>query len=553
MIAKSKGGAFLIEDLSPDQIFTAEDLSEEHLAIARTVDEFWAKEVEPKLEAIRRQQPGVARQVLRKAAELGLTAITLPEQYGGMELDLASAIVAAEHLARDGSYSICHEVQAGIGTLPILYFGTEAQKRKYLPRLARAELVAAYALTEPQAGSDALAAKTRADLSPDGSRYLLNGQKMWITNGGIADLFTVFAKVGGEKLTAFLVERAFPGVSIGAEEQKMGIKGSSTTAVYFDNVPVPVENVLGEVGRGHIIAFSILNSGRMKIGTLAMGAAKSVLAISLKYAKERKAFGSAIAEFGAIQHKLAEMAIRIFAIESMIWRVTGLLEGQAAEEYAVECSILKVYGSEVLDYVADEGVQIHGGYGYHQDYAVERAYRDARINRIYEGTNEINRLVITGMLLKRAARGQLALFTAPPSSAAGVDEESRLVHNAKEIALITIGLAWRRYRDATEKQQEVVMNIADIVMEVFAMESAGLRARRLGANAGEMCAVFLRDAMARVEVSARSVLGACAEGDSLHTNIEVLRRLASYDPVNAVALRRRIASRLLERERYLAG
>jgi alkylation response protein AidB-like acyl-CoA dehydrogenase len=553
MIAKSKGGAFLIEDLSPDQIFTAEDLSEEHLAIARTVDEFWAKEVEPKLEAIRRQQPGVARQVLRKAAELGLTAITLPEQYGGMELDLASAIVAAEHLARDGSYSICHEVHAGIGTLPILYFGTEAQKRKYLPRLARAELVAAYALTEPQAGSDALAARTRADLSPDGTRYLLNGQKMWITNGGIADLFTVFAKVGGEKLTAFLVERASPGVGIGAEEQKMGIKGSSTTAVYFDNVPVPVENVLGEVGRGHIIAFSILNSGRMKIGTLAMGAAKSVLAISLKYAKERKAFGSAIAEFGAIQHKLAEMAIRIFAIESMIWRVTGLLEGQAAEEYAVECSILKVYGSEVLDYVADEGVQIHGGYGYHQDYAVERAYRDARINRIYEGTNEINRLVITGMLLKRAVRGGLALFTTPPSSTAGVDEESRLVRNAKEIALIAIGLAWRRYGDATEKQQEVVMNIADIVMEVFAMESAGLRARRLGANAGEMCAVFLRDAMARVEVSARSVLGACAEGDSLHTNIEVLRRLASYDPVNAVALRRRIASRLLERERYLAG
>jgi alkylation response protein AidB-like acyl-CoA dehydrogenase len=553
MIAKSKGGAFLIEDLSPDQIFTAEDLSEEHLAIARTVDDFWAKEVEPKLEAIRRQQPGVARQVLRKAAELGLTAITLPEQYGGMELDLASAIVAAEHLARDGSYSICHEVHAGIGTLPILYFGTEAQKRKYLPRLARAELVAAYALTEPQAGSDALAARTRADLSPDGTRYLLNGQKMWITNGGIADLFTVFAKVGGEKLTAFLVERASPGVGIGAEEQKMGIKGSSTTAVYFDNVPVPVENVLGEVGRGHIIAFSILNSGRMKIGTLAMGAAKSVLAISLKYAKERKAFGSAIAEFGAIQHKLAEMAIRIFAIESMIWRVTGLLEGQAAEEYAVECSILKVYGSEVLDYVVDEGVQIHGGYGYHQDYAVERAYRDARINRIYEGTNEINRLVITGMLLKRAVRGGLALFTTPPSSTAGVDEESRLVRNAKEIALIAIGLAWRRYGDATEKQQEVVMNIADIVMEVFAMESAGLRARRLGANAGEMCAVFLRDAMARVEVSARSVLGACAEGDSLHTNIEVLRRLASYDPVNAVALRRRIASRLLERERYLAG
>src|ERR1700726_3552566 len=422
-----KGGAFLIEDRSPNEIFTAEDLNEEHLAIARTVDQFWTNDVEPHLEAIRQQSPGVALSVLRKAAELGLAAIPIPERFGGMEMDLPSVMIAGEHLARDASYGSWHSAHTGIGTLPILFFGTEEQKQKYLPRRAKAEILAAYALTEPLAGSDALAIRTRADLSPDGKYYVLNGQKMWITNGGAADLFTVFAKVGGELFTAFLVERSFPGVSSGAEEHKMGIKGSSTTAVYFDNVQVPVENVLGEVGRGHVIAFNILNLGRLKLGPGAIGAAKNVPAVSLKYAKERRAFGSAIAEFGAIQHKLAEMAIRIYVVESMVWRVVGLIESQlraaspdksaasrselqAVEEYASECSMIKVYASEMLDYVVDEGVQIHGGYGYHQDYAVERASRDSRINRILEGTNEINRLLITGMLMKRAARGQLGLM-----------------------------------------------------------------------------------------------------------------------------------------------
>jgi alkylation response protein AidB-like acyl-CoA dehydrogenase len=492
-------------------------------------------------------------------------------------------MVAAERMGRDGSYGSWHSAHTGIGTLPVVYFGTAEQKRKYLPQLAKVEMLAAYALTEPLAGSDALAARMRADLTPDGKHYLLNGQKMWITNGGAADLFTVFAKVGGEKFTAFLVERNFPGVSSGAEEHKMGITGSSTTAVYFDNVPVPVENVLGEIGRGHVIAFNILNIGRLKLGPATIGAAKNVLAICLKYAKQRKAFGSAIAEFGAIQHKLAEMAIRTFVAESMTWRVVGLIEDQmsgaspesadgsrelkAIEEYAAECSMVKVYAAEMLDYVVDEGVQIHGGYGFHQDYAVERYYRDSRINRLFEGTSEINRLVITGMPLKRAARGLLPLIEAAravlqeaephPAEAAGESAaaELSLVHNAKRIALLTLGVAYQKYGAQLERQQEIIMNLSDIIMEVFAMESSLLRSRKLaaaggGVNAADACAVYLRDAIAKVELSSRTVLSACAQGEELRRDLSRLRRYASHDPVNAIALGRQIARRLLENERY---
>src|SRR5271166_5799628 len=569
----TKGTGFLIEDSAPQDIFTPEDLSEEHLAVGHMVDEFWANEVEPNLPAIREKKPGVAMSVLRKSVELGLTGMAIPEEYGGMAMDLPSLMVTAERMGRDGSYGGWHSAHTGIGTLPVVYFGTPEQKRKYLPKLAKLEMLAAYALTEPLAGSDALAARTRADLSPDGKHYILSGQKMWITNGGAADLFTVFAKVGGDKFTAFLVERNFPGVSSGAEEHKMGITGSSTTAVYLDNVPVPVENVLGEIGRGHVIAFNILNIGRLKLGPATIGAAKNVLAISLKYAKQRKAFGSAIADFGAIQHKLAEMAIRIFVAESMTWRVVGLIENQmhgassdgstqelkAIEEFAAECSMVKVYAAEMLDYVVDEGVQIHGGYGYHQDYAVERAYRDSRINRLFEGTSEINRLVITGMPLKRAARGLLPLFEAasavlqepdPQPHASTDDSELSLVRNAKKIALLTLGVAREKYGAQLELQQEIIMNLSDIIMEVFAMESSLLRSRKLsaagsGANAADACAVYLRDAIARIELSSRTVLSACAQGDELRENLSRLRAYANHDPVNSIALRRQIAARLL--------
>ncbi len=574
-----KGGAFLLEQISSNDVFTAEDLTEEHLAIARTVDEFWKSEVEPDLDAIRRQDAGVALQVLRKSGELGLTAIAIPERFGGMDMDLPSVMVVAEHMGRDGSFAGWHSAHTGIGTLPILFFGTEQQKQKYLPKLAKVEMLAAYALTEPLAGSDALAVRTRADLAPDGKHYILNGQKMWITNGGAADLFTVFAKIGGEKFTAFLVERSFPGVTSGAEEHKMGIKGSSTTAVYLDNVPVPVENVLGEIGRGHVIAFNILNLGRLKLGPAALGAAKNVLTISSKYAKQRKAFGAVIAEFGAIQHKLAEMAIRIYVTESMVWRVVGLIqrrlescthdepgseqqELKAIEEYAAECSMIKVFASEMLDFVVDEGVQIHGGYGYHQDYAVERAYRDSRINRIFEGTNEINRLIIAGMLLKRAARGQLPLLSQAETALKNAkqvgdsdpDEEARLVGNAKRLALLTIAIAYRKYGAALEKEQEVVMSISDIVMQVFAMESSLLRQRKLaragGAHAADICAVFLREAMDQVEISSRNVIGACSESSALRDEAAAMHSLAWYEPLNAITRRRSIARRILEAERY---
>ncbi len=574
-LPRSKGGAFLLEQRQPGEIFTPEDFTDEHRAIAKTAEDFWNREVVPNLEAIQHQEPGVAIRVLKKSAELGLTAVVVPERFGGMEMDLTSAMVVAEVVSRDGSYSGWHGAHAGIGTMPVMLYGTEAQKTRYLTKLASAEMIGAYCLSEPQAGSDALAVKTRADLSADGTHYVLNGQKMWITNGGGADLYTVFAKVGGEKFTAFLVERAFPGVSPGAEEKKMGIKGSSTTAVYFDNVKVPVENVLGEIGRGHIIAFNILNLGRLKLGPFAVGGCKNVIRVCLKYAQERKAFGKSICEFGMIQHKLAEMAIKTYAAETMSYRVVGLIEAEQAagqdllksvEEYATECSYIKVFASEALDYVVDEGVQIHGGYGFHQDYAVERAYRDSRINRIFEGTNEINRLLATGMMLKRAQRGQLPLVEAVKKLQAellsgpavggtgGESEEAKLVANAKKAGLFVLGVAYQRFLTAMEEQQEVLAGITDVLMNAFAMESVYLRTQKLGAkgtNAAAMSAVFLREAMEQIESSARTVIAACAEGDSLRMNLAVLKRFTKFEPVNSIELRRGIAKRLLEAGKYV--
>ena len=574
--AKRVGGSFLVEEHTAREVFTPEDLTAEHRAIGRAAREFFDNEVAPNVEAIIHGDHDLAIRLLRKAASLGFEAILTPEQYGGMELDLSSSMVVAEELARDGSFAGWHGAHAGIGTMPLLLFGTEAQKQKYLPRLSTAEMVAAYCLTEPHAGSDSLAAKTRADLTPDGKHYVLNGQKMWITNGGRADLFTIFAKINGEQFSAFLVERAFPGVSSGNEERKMGIKGSSTTAVFLDNVHVPVENLLGEPGRGHIIAFNILNLGRLKLGPSSVGGSKNVLKTCLAYAKQRKAFGVEIAKFGMIRHKLAEMAIRTYAAEAMSYRVEGLISGhlegfswqepdaarrmmKAVEEFAAECSMVKVYASEVLSYVVDEGVQIHGGYGYHQDYAVERAYRDSRINRIFEGTNEINRLLTTGMLLKRAQQGRLGIVKAakglmdevlagPSLSLDDQSEEKRLVANAKKIALLLLASAFEKFGTEMEKQQEVLAGIADVLMETFGMESVLLRVGKTGKTEGQavdMCAVFLRDAMTRIEGFARPVLAACAEGDALRSNMAVLRRFARFEPVNSIALRQRIAERLI--------
>ncbi|MBN9657691.1 MAG: acyl-CoA dehydrogenase family protein [Acidobacteria bacterium] len=562
-----KGGEFLIRSADSREIFTPEDFTDEHRAIARTTDEFWNKEVVPNLEAIQHQDHEAAARVLKKSAELGLTAVVVPESYGGMEMDLISAMIVAEGLARDGSYAGWHGAHAGIGTLPLLLFGTDEQKQQYLPRLTSGEWIGAYALTEPHAGSDALAAKTRADLSPDGSHYVLNGSKMWITNAGKADLFTVFAKVNGEKFTAFLVERNVAGLTVGQEEKKMGIKGSSTCAVYFDNVRVPAANLLGEIGRGHIIAFNILNLGRLKLGPFAVGGSKNVIQSCIRYAKERNAFGGPIARFGVIQYKLAEMMIRTFAAETISYRVAGEVERygdvlKGAEEFAIECSYVKVFASEVLDYVVDEGVQIHGGYGYHQDYMVERAYRDSRINRIFEGTNEINRLLATGMLLKRAMRGQLPLVAAvkqvqdeilSPSLAPAAPD---LVSNARKITLIALGIAFQRFREKLDEQQEVVAALTDCAMNTFAMESVALRCERLQATpkasfSADVRDVFLRDALNTVEDSARMVLSAASEGDSLRTNMAVLRRFAKYEPVDSVTARRRLATRMLETGRYL--
>jgi alkylation response protein AidB-like acyl-CoA dehydrogenase len=589
---KVTGGGFLIEQGRPDGIFTPEDFSEQHRLIAATAEEFFQKEVLPVWERIEHQEPGLTNALLRKAGELGLLSADIPERFGGMAMDKVSSTLIGEQIAHYASFGASFSAHTVIGTLPIAYFGTESQKQKYLPRLASGELIAAYCLSEAESGSDALAARTRATLSADGKYYILNGEKMWITNAGFAGLYIVFAKVDGEKFSCFIVEREFPGVSTGAEEKKMGLKGSSTRALILENVPVPVENLLGEVGRGHIVAFNILNIGRFKLASKVLGAAKASFQNALNYAKQRRAFGKAIAEFGLIQEKLAEMATRIFAGESIVYRTAGLLDAalagadpespdagtitwKAVEEYAIECSINKVYLSEILAYVVDECVQIFGGYGYHQDYTAERAYRDARISRIYEGTNEINRLVITTMLLRRAARGRLALIPAatqvmkellatsplPPTAGSGMlANEHRLVEGAKKAALLVAGISYQKHGDKLPDQQEVVAAISDIVMEAFAMESAVLRTQKMAARLGDarashataMTRLLVHSRLDGVELRGRTALAAVSTGDPLRTQLAALRNLVQRDPVDVITLRREIASRVIAQGKYTA-
>lgn len=580
-----RGGAFLIASSSPEDVFTPADLSDDQRLIGRTAEEFIAKEVIPHIPELEKHKEGLMAQLVRKIGDIGLLGVGVPEEYGGAALDKTSTVVLSEKLGVYGSFGVAFGAHTGIGTIPLVYFGTDAQKKKYLPRMTSGELLACYALSEPQAGSDALAARTRAVLSPDGKSWILSGQKMWITSGGYSDLFTVFAKVDGEKFSAFLVERGTPGFTVGAEENKMGIRGSSTVPLFFENAAIPKENLLYEIGRGHIVAFNTLNAGRFGLGANCCGAAKHVIAVSSKYSKERQAFGKSISEFGLIKAKLGEMAIQIFALESMIYRTAGTIEAavatreadkvkqamQVLEEYAIESSISKVFGSETLDFCVDEGVQIFGGYGFHEDYPVARMYRDSRINRIFEGTNEINRLVIIQMLMKRATGGVLPLIPAAmklrdelmsgPSFeetlAGDFAEEERSLAQAKKIFLLAAGAAVEKFRDQLADRQEIVASLANIVIDVYAIESALRRAQKAAAARGPVAAVmgdaarcFTYDAMDHIEKEARTALAATAEGDTLATLVAALRRFAKHAPVDAIALRRRVADAVLAQDRY---
>jgi len=583
-----KGGSFLLESPAPQDIFTPADLTDDQRLIGQTAEEFVIKEVFPHVKDLEAKKPGLMPELTRKAAALGLMSGGTPEQYGGAGLDKISTTILTEKISIYGGFATTHGAHAGIGTLPIVYFGTEEQKKKYLPKLASGEFIGAYCLSEPQAGSDAQNSLTRAELNKEGTHYILNGQKMWITNGGFADLFIVFAKVDGEKLTAFIVERTFPGCKPGNEEHKMGIHGSSTTPIFLENCMVPKENLLHEVGRGHIVAFNVLNAGRFTLGASCVGGSKYVLMTASKYSKERKAFGKSIGEFGLMKEKLAEMAIRMFAVESMIYRSAGYMEAtmhaasgsgdstqntmKVLEEYAIESSIAKVYGSEMLDFVVDEAVQIFGGYGFHEDYPVCRAYRDSRVNRIFEGTNEINRMLIIQMLMKRAMGGQLPLIPAALKLAdeilAGpsfdetpegvLAEEARAIASCKKIFLQAAGGAMQKYREKLAEEQELIAALANIVMEVYAMESSLLRAQKAAANKGEAATsvmidaarVFISDAAERVDHEAKRALAAVHEGDMLTTQLAVLRRFGKRPTVDTIALRRRVAAAVQAQDRY---
>jgi alkylation response protein AidB-like acyl-CoA dehydrogenase len=595
-IPKSKilGGSFLLEERQTADVFTPEDFSEQHRMIGQTAEEFAVNEILPQAEKIEHKDYAVSRDLLKKAGDLGLSGVEIPESYGGLEMDKVTAAIIADHIAKYAGFATTWGAHSGIGLLPIVYFGTEEQKKKYLPRLAAGEIVGAYALSEATSGSDALNCRARAVLSPDGKHYILNGEKMWITNAGFADLFTVFAKIDGEKFSAFLVERTFPGFSVGAEEHKMGIRGSSTCPIILNDCKVPVENLLGDIGKGHVIAFNILNVGRFKLGAMCVGGARVSLESAVAYAKQRKAFGKTIGDFGLVREKIANMATLIYVGESLVYRTVGMMDAllseidpaspdaakerrKAIEEYAVECSILKVWGSEMIDYVVDETVQIYAGYGFVEEYPAERAYRDARINRIFEGTNEINRLIITGFLLKRAMSGQLPLMPAikklmdevlsGPSLGDEIEgplaEERKLVAQAKKLGLFVSGAATQKYMQTIQDQQEVMGAIADMTIEIYAMESAVLRAQKMvegvsSSKQGEAAAalpiamtrVYLTQALEKVEAAAKKVMADVAEGDMLRTQLAIVRRLSKHEPFNTIALRQQIAQKTIERGKY---
>ncbi|WP_435530188.1 acyl-CoA dehydrogenase family protein [Paenibacillus vini] len=590
-ISKSKvlGGSFVIEDVDYRGIVTPEDFTEEQRMIAETTEQFVEGEVASRDEEVEKLDYKLTVELLNKAGELGLLGADVPEAYGGMGLDKVSTTLINEKLTKASSFALSFGAHVGIGTLPIVYFGTEAQKQKYLPLLATGEKIAAYCLTEPSSGSDALGAKTTAKLSEDGSHYVLNGTKQFITNAGFADIFIVYAKVDGKDFSTFIVEREMDGVSIGPEEKKMGIKGSSTCPLILEDVKVPVENLLWEVGKGHLIAFNILNIGRFKLAAGCVGAAKDAIELSSAYANERSQFGRKISSFPLIGKKLAEMNIRTFVLESMVYRTAGLFDISLAEvdhgsadvgyqsakaiaEYQLECSINKVFGSEALDFVADEGVQIHGGYGFIQEYPIERIYRDSRINRIFEGTNEINRLLIPGTLVKRAMKGELPLMQKamklqaelmepmPTQEFEGtLEPETHLLAMAKKIFLMTGAQAVQKYQLKLEQEQEILSHLADIMISIYAMESALSRTKKCIDRSGEdkawlavaMTVAFVQEQFGRIETWAKEVLAAMDSGDVLRTQLSVLKKLTKRSAVNTLELKRQIASKVIEAEKYV--
>ena len=583
-----KGGSFLIEDIEAENVFTPEDLTEEHLMIAKTTEDFIINEVVPNIEKIEEHQFDISRSLLTQAGELGLLGADVPEQYGGLGLDKVSSSLITEKFSRAGSFSLSYGAHVGIGTLPIVFFGNHEQKSKYLPELATGEKIAAYALTEPGSGSDALGAKTTAILNEAGTHYILNGEKQWITNSAFADVFVVYAKVDGQHFSAFIVERDFEGVSTGPEEKKMGIKGSSTRTLILQDAYVPKENLLGEVGKGHIIAFNILNVGRYKLGMGTIGGAKRLIEVAVKYANGRKQFKTPISKFTLIQEKLANMAVAIYATESQLYRTTGLFEerlsslseeeqkdgmkvAKAIAEYAIECSLNKIAGSETLDFVVDEAVQIHGGYGFMAEYEVERAYRDSRINRIFEGTNEINRLLVPGTLLRKAMKGELALLEKGmelqeelmmlmPEEVGeeALDQEKYLLKMAKKILLMVAGTGVQKYQQKLQHEQEILSNVADIVNEIFQMESAILRTQKAinkqGIESNKqkllLTEVYCQEAFNRIEAHAKESLVAMEEGDSLRMLLGALRKLTRHTPINVIAKKREIATKVISDECY---